>query len=132
MGKMKDEMKGSMLPILTQTINKMLAGLMIDEFCGLRSKMYSLKYSGGKEKKTAKGVSKAVRNKVLRHSHYVSCLKDMSRRSDVMRRFASSGHVIHTIEQIKVTLCCFDDKRFIISPEGFDTLAHGHVDTLNR
>ena len=37
------------------------AGVPIEEFVGLRPKMYSLLYGGGKEKRTAKDISLANR-----------------------------------------------------------------------
>jgi hypothetical protein len=57
LGKMKDE----------------CGGAVVEEFIGLRSKMYSLKYSG-KEKKAAKGITKSVIQKELRHNAYRECL----------------------------------------------------------
>ena len=42
-------------------------GKPIQEFVGLRSKMYSIKGADGAEKSAAKGVSKHVREKVLTH-----------------------------------------------------------------
>ena len=46
------------------------AGVPIQEFVGLRSKMYSILY-GGKEKKTAKGVKKAVVKRNIKHADYI-------------------------------------------------------------
>jgi hypothetical protein len=52
-------------------------GLPIEDFVGLRPKMYSLLYhEEGKEveKKTAKGVAKHVTKRDIRHVHYRDCL----------------------------------------------------------
>ena len=53
LGKMKDE----------------CAGTPPSEFVGLQSKMYSLQFNG-KEKKTAKGLTKSVVKNVLTHNDY--------------------------------------------------------------
>ena len=53
-GKFKDEM----------------GGIFIEEFCGLRSKMYSILKAGGKEKKAANGVLTQVKNDVITHEDY--------------------------------------------------------------
>ena len=61
LGKMKDETKG----------------IPIEEFVGLKSKMYSLIYKEkGQiiEKKTAKGIKKSVIKQHTRHEHYKQCL----------------------------------------------------------
>jgi hypothetical protein len=57
LGKMKDE----------------CAGKVIQEFVGLRSKMYSIKF-GKVEKKTAKGIKKSVIKQQLKHAMYRDCL----------------------------------------------------------
>ena len=45
-------------------------GLPIREFVGLRSKMYSILIDNGKEKRTAAGVKKCVRERELTHQLY--------------------------------------------------------------
>ena len=57
LGKMKDE----------------CAGIPPSEYVGLRSKMYSLLYDG-KEKKTAKGISRSVVKKQICHDDYKDTL----------------------------------------------------------
>jgi len=104
------------------------AGEPIEEFVGLRAKMYSIKY-GNVEKKRGKGISKAVVEKTIRHQDYVDALHNRTRRRDVMQRIQSTGHQLYTTRQVKVSLCCFDNKRYIL-PNGFDTLALGHYSTL--
>ena len=49
-------------------------GVPIVEFCGLRSKMYSIKLDNGKEKKTGKGVQKNALKKKVCHEDYLQCL----------------------------------------------------------
>ena len=47
---------------------------IIDEFVGLRAKLYSYKMLEGKENKTCKGVKKSVINKSILHKDYKKCL----------------------------------------------------------
>ena len=63
LGKMKDETHG----------------VPIQEFVGLRPKMYSILYTENSklvEKKTAKGTKKSVTKKKVRHDNYKTCLFD--------------------------------------------------------
>ena len=109
LGKMKDE----------------TAGIPIEEFVGLRPKMYSLMYYGT-EKKRAKGVKKHTVAK-LRHSQYRETLFRRCCRRDIMRMIRNDLHQLYTVEQNKLTLSPFDDKRYIL-PDGISSLAYGHAD----
>ncbi|KAK3731226.1 hypothetical protein QZH41_004694 [Actinostola sp. cb2023] len=71
--------------VLHSTVNKKVLGKMkdethglpIEEFVGLRPKMYSLLFTENNkpiEKKTAKGVAKHVTKHRIRHAHYRDCL----------------------------------------------------------
>jgi hypothetical protein len=54
-------------------------GIAIQEFVGLKSKMYTLIYEEEgclKEKKTAKGIKKSVIKHHTKHEHYKQCLSD--------------------------------------------------------
>ena len=103
-GKMKDESEGK----------------IIDEFVGLKSKMYSLKNNICKESNTAKGL-----NIVTELNEFQETLfnKKMIRRK--MKRIQSKKHKIGTYEINKITLSCFDDKRFVLN-DGIFTLAYFH------
>ena len=88
-GKMKDE----------------FGGVIVDEFVGLKSKIYSIKKIDGKERKTAKGVNIATEfdkfkdvlfnEKIIRHK---------------MKRIQSKKHKLGTYEIDKISFSCFDDK----------------------
>ena len=101
-GKMKDEKEGQ--------IN--------DEFVGLKSKMYSIKNIDGKESNTAKGVNIATEfnefkdtlfnKKIMRHK---------------MRRIQSKKHKLGTYEINKISLSCFDDKRYV-QDDSINTFAY--------
>ena len=81
-------------------------GNIIDEFVGLKSKKYSIKYIDGKESNTAKGVyistefnefkDTLLKKKILRNK---------------MRRIQAKKHKLGTYEIDNVSLSCFDDKR---------------------
>jgi len=96
----------------------------VEEFVGLRAKMYSVLY-GGQSKKVAKGISKVVTKVVLKHADYKQALTDRTAQRHSMVRFHTEAHQIYTVQQRKVSLSCFDDKRWILD-NGMDTLAHGH------
>ena len=111
LGKMKDE----------------CAGEIIDEFIGLRSKMYSLSY-GGKEKKTAKGVKRRVVEFNLKHQWYKDSLLNNHIKYSTMNQIRSYDHQLYSVTLSKISLSPYDDKRFILE-NGCDTLAHGHYRT---
>ena len=61
------------------------AGEVIDEFVGLRAKLYSYKMLKGKESKKCKGVKKSVVKKSIVHEDYKKCLftgKEQLRRNN--------------------------------------------------
>ena len=95
---------------------------IIDECVGLKSKMYSMKNIDGKESNTAKGVNIATEfNK----------FKDTSFKKKVirykMRRIQGKKHKLGTYEINKISISCFDDKRFALNDE-IHTLAYFQKD----
>ncbi|KFM67681.1 hypothetical protein X975_16856, partial [Stegodyphus mimosarum] len=74
-----------------------LNGAPVQEFVGLKAKMYSLLTPCG-EKKTAKGVSRTVLRKHIRHLNYKDCLFNETRSRDMQRRIASESHRLFTVE----------------------------------
>ena len=108
LGKMKDE----------------CGGKPIDSFAGLRSKMYSLSYNWV-EKKTAKGVKKAVIDKRLRHQLYEKALFDHCAMTHSMNMIRSYNHQLYSVTINKTTLSPYDDKRYVLD-DGINTWAHGH------
>ena len=100
------------------------AGKQIEEFVGLRSKLYSYKLAG-KDHKKCKGVKKNVVKNSITHEDYKACLltkKEQSRKMNVIR---SHLHDIYTEEVNKIALSAHDDKRVILE-DGIHTLAYGH------
>ena len=105
-GKMKDEM----------------GGIIIDEFIGLKSKMYAIKKIDGRESNTAKGVSIATEFNEFRDVFFNK--KGIRHK---MKRIAAKKHKIGTYEIDKTSLSCFDDKRYVLH-DWIHPLAYFHKD----
>ena len=100
-------------------------GKVIDEFVGLRAKLYSYRMFEGEESKQCKGVKKSVVKKSIGRVDYKNCLftgKEQLRKMNIIR---SHRHEVYTEEVNKVALCSSDDKRYILE-DGMHTLALGH------
>ena len=101
------------------------AGKQIDEFVGLRAKLYSYKMFEGDEHKKCKGIKRSVVKTKITHDDYKACLISKTtvyRRMNVIR---SHRHDIYTEEVNKIALSADDDKR-VIMKDGIHTLALGH------
>jgi hypothetical protein len=101
------------------------SGKQIEEFVGLRAKLYSYKMFDGEEHKKCKGVKKNVVKKSITHDDYKDCLftkREQMRKMNVIR---SHLHDMYTEEVNKVALSSEDDKR-VIMEDGVHTLAYGH------
>ena len=113
--------------------NKKVIGKMKDEFGGvivselvseLKLKMYSIKKIDGKEHNTAKRVNIATEfdnfkdvlfnKKIIRHK---------------MKRIQSKKHKLGTYEIDKISLSCFDDKRYVLD-DGIYTLSYFHKNSV--
>ena len=89
-------------------------GKIIDEFVGLRSKLYSFKMFEGKESKKCKGIKELVVKNSIPHEDYKNCLftgKEQLRKMNIIR---SHKHDIYTEEVNKIALSPSDDKRHIL------------------
>ena len=89
------------------------AGRIMEEFVGLRAKLYSYKMLEGKESKKSKGVKKSVVKKSITHENYKNCLftgKEQLRKMNFIRSY---NHEIYTEEFNKIALSPDDDKRHI-------------------
>ena len=106
LGRMKDE----------------FGGVKIDEFVGLKSKMYSLIDCNDLEVNKANGV-----NFLLRHKEYVDVLFSRGIVRHKMKRIESDLHSVGTCDINKISLSCFDDKRYVLE-DGINTLTCGHKD----
>ena len=112
-------------PVNEKVIGKMQdvsEGKINDEFFGLKSRMCSMKNIDGKESNTAKGVNFATEfnefkdalfnKKVVRHK---------------IRKIKNKKHKIGIYEVNKISLSCFDAKRFLLN-DGIHTLLYFHKD----
>jgi hypothetical protein len=113
-GKMKDEMNGT----------------LIEEYVGLRSKMYSIKHSNGVISK-AKGIQRsAIKNKVIRHEHYLQVLDGQQSEPYPNTSIKSNHHILETTVTYKKSLATGDTKRVFHSKEM--SFAPGHYRLKNK
>ena len=101
------------------------SSLAPQEFVVLRAKMYSILLPNGKQKFTAKGVSRRYILKHLHHKDYLRTLKETESTIATFSTLRSQKQQIKTIKLIKKCLSAFDDKRYILN-NGMTTLAYGH------
>ena len=105
------------------------AGNPITSFAGLKSKMYSyeVELPDGeiKNNKTAKGISKNVTKRDLEHEDYLSCLLNSTIEKHKIKTIRSDHHVVSSYEINKISLSCFDDKRYILD-DGITSYAYGN------
>ena len=109
-GKMKDE----------------FGGVIATEFVGLKSKMYSIKKINDKELNTAKGVNIATE-----FNEFKDVLFNKKIISHKMKRILAKKHKVGTYEIDKISLSCFEDKRYVLD-DGIHTLAYFHKDSDNQ
>ena len=101
------------------------AGITITEFVGLRSKMYSYIKDNRTGGKTAKGIKKIVIKKNITHENYKQTLLENKQLCHTMKTIRSQNHQLGSFEINKVSLSCFDDKRYILE-DGINSYAYGH------
>ena len=107
LGKMKDE----------------IGGVAIEEFVGLKPKMYSFLVDNNEHKK-AKCVNRNIAA-TISHSEYKDVLLNKKCLRHSMNRIQSKDHKIRTYEIYKISLSCFDEKIYIQN-NGCDGLALGY------
>ena len=100
-------------------------GKVIDEFVGLRAKLYSFKMFEGEETKKCKGIKKSVVKKNITHEDYKKCLFTGDVQLREMSVIRSYKHVVYAEVVNKIALCSIDDKRYIQEGQT-DTLALQH------
>ena len=105
------------------------AGIPIIEFVGLRSKMYSYIKDNQKGGKTAKGIKKNVIKNNIIHDDYKETLFDNKQMYHKMKTIRSENHQLGSYELNKVSLSCFDDKRYI-HKDGINSYAYGHKNII--
>ena len=104
-------------------------GKIIEDFVGLRAKLYSYKMHEGKEEKKCKGEKKSVVKKEITHQHYKDCLFKGTVKMRKMNTIRSRLHEMYTETINKKALTREDDKR-IIHKDGIHTCAYGHYNEV--
>ena len=100
-------------------------GVPICEFVGLRSKMYSYIKDNEQGGKTAKGIKKNVIKNNITHENYRDILFNNKQMHHKMKTIRSENHQLGSYEINKVSLSCFDDRRYI-HDDGRTSYAYGH------
>ena len=104
-----------------------VSGIPINEFIGLRSKMYSYLKDIDECGKTAKGIKKNVIKKEIKHDNYKDVLYNNKLVYHKMKTIRSQRHQLGSYEKNKISLSCFDDKRYL-HENGIDSYAYGHYE----
>ena len=102
------------------------AGIPIKEFIGLKSKMYSYVKDNEKGGRTAKGIKKNVIKNNIKHEDYKNTLMNNEQMHHKMKTIRSQRHQLGSYEINKVSLSCFDDKRYI-HDNGISSYAYGNI-----
>ena len=87
--------------------------------------MYSYTKDDGTNNKTAEGIAKNVIKKVIKHEDYKNILFNNKQMYHNMKTIRSDLHILKSFSLIKVSLSCFDDKRYIHT-DGMNSYAYGH------
>lgn len=134
-----DECIGSIAKVVVlYSIYKILlqdevAGRLIEEFCGLRAKLYSIKVRDEDKDGSRKSIQKAatagtkshLAKKYLTHQKFLDVLNETKLTVQVKQRsIRSYNHRLFNIEQRRTALSSIDDKRHVL-PDG-TTRALGH------
>ena len=96
------------------------AGTPICEFVGLRPKMYSYIKDDNVGGKTAKGIKKSVIKNDINHENYKQTLFENRQMYHTIKTIRSQKHQLGSYEINKVSLSCFNDKRYILE-DGIST-----------
>ena len=87
--------------------------------------MYSYTKDNNDSLRTAKGIKKNVIKKNINHEDYCNVLFNMNQLLHDMKTIRSQKHQLGSYELNKVSLSCFDDKRYI-HDNGITSFAYGH------
>lgn len=87
--------------------------------------MYSYIKDDGQNNKKAKGIKKIVIKNDLKHEDYKSTLLNSEQMFHKMKTIRSDHHQLGSYELNKVSLSCFDDKRYLLK-NGIHSHAYGH------
>ena len=105
-------------------------GKIISEFIGLKSKMYLLIAVDNEEVKKAKGDNRNFAKKIRRRE-FVDVVFNKKLIRHKMRRIQSKLHRNETYDVSKISLFCFDDKRYILD-DAINSIAYFHNDIKSK
>ena len=105
-------------------------GVAIEEFVGLKPKLYLFLVDDNSEHREANGVNRNV-VATTSHNEYKDVLLNNNCLRHSMNRTQSKDNKIGTYEINKVSLSCFDDKIYIQN-KGYDGLALGYQSYLEK
>ena len=83
-----------------------------------------------KNNETSKGVRKYVIQENITHENYKDCFLNGKQMLHSMRTIRSDHHQLGSYELNKITLSCFDDRRYILD-DGIHSYAYGHCQMKN-
>ena len=101
-------------------------GVIVSDFVRLKSKMYSIKKTDGKEHNTAKGVSITTE-----FDKFKDVLFNKKIIIQKIKRIQSKKHKLGTYEIDKISLSCFDYKRYVLD-DGMYTLSYFHKSSFTN
>ena len=101
-------------------------GVIINQFIGLKSKMYSIRKINDSESSTAKAVNIATELNEFKDIFFNK--KTIIHK---MKRIQAKKKKIGTYEIDKISLSCFDDKIFVLD-DGVHTLTYFHKDNNKK
>ena len=113
--------------------NAHVMGLMKDELAGccihrgifIRSKVYALESENDQYIKKIKGVKGLEVKNSIQFSDYKNCLFKNKNLYCSQNLIVSKKHKLYTVQQTKLALNCFDDKRQILE-NVISSLPYGH------
>ena len=111
---------------VTGKMKNEFGGVIVEEFVGLKSKMYSMKKVDGKECNTAKAVNVATE-----FNKFKDVLFDKKVIRHKMKIIQSKKHRLGTYEIAKISLSVFDDKRYGLDDEVY-TLDYFHKNSVTN
>ena len=118
-------------PLFSEKNNKVLGkmkdewgGVTVQEFIGLRSKMYAMRAANDKEIKKAKGVKKYVVKKYTKFDEYKDALSNRTQYYKQMNLLKSMRHQKYAIKMTKLSLCPLDMKCYICN-DAVTTISFG-------
>ena len=107
-----------------------IAGIAIEEFVGLKPKMYLYLVNDNSKHKKAKGVNRNVVATISRKEYKDVLLNKTCLRHSV-NRIQSKDHKVGTYKISKISFSCFDDKIYIPN-KGYNGLASWLLELIIR